>query len=53
VLAINQPEVMIGNAADVFDSNGNLPDETTKDFIGKLLQNLVEWTRRIAQPQVK
>ena len=49
VLAMNQPEVMIGNAADVFDSNGNLIDETTKQFIRKLLESLIEWTHRIAQ----
>ena len=41
---INQPEVMIGNAADRFDAKGNLTDDTTKDYIRKLLQALVEWT---------
>jgi chromate reductase, NAD(P)H dehydrogenase (quinone) len=46
---INQPEVMIGNAAARCDKEGNLTDETTKDFIRQLLQNLVEWTRRIGQ----
>jgi chromate reductase len=49
---INQPEVMIGNAAERFDAEGNLTDETTKDFIRQLLHNLVEWTWRIRQPQV-
>ena len=47
---INHPEVMIGNAAARFDKEGNLTDETTKDFIYQLLQHLVEWTRRIGQP---
>jgi chromate reductase, NAD(P)H dehydrogenase (quinone) len=47
---INQPEVMIGNAAARCDKEGNLTDETTKDFIRQQLQNLVEWTRRIGQP---
>jgi chromate reductase, NAD(P)H dehydrogenase (quinone) len=46
---INQPEVMIGNASARFDAAGNLTDDTTKDLIRQLLQNLVEWTRRIAQ----
>jgi len=50
VFPINQPEVMIGNAAERFDAEENLTDETTKDFIRQLLQNLVAWTRRIAQP---
>lgn len=44
---INQPEVMIGNASERFDAEGNLTDETTKDFIRQLLQTLVEWTRRL------
>ncbi|HEX8650869.1 MAG TPA: NAD(P)H-dependent oxidoreductase [Pyrinomonadaceae bacterium] len=44
---INQPEVMIGNAAERFDAEGNLTDDTTKEFIRQLLRNLVEWTRRI------
>lgn len=44
---INQPEVMIGNASERFDSEGNLTDEQTKDFIRQLLQNLVEWVQRI------
>ena len=48
---INQPEVMIGNASERFDAEGNLIDDATKEFIRQLLQNLVEWTRRIAQPQ--
>ena len=44
---INQPEVMIGNASKRFDAEGNLTDDTTKDFVRQLLQSLVEWTRRI------
>ena len=48
---INQPEVMIGNASERFDSEGNLTDEATKKYIRQLLQNLVDWTKRIGQPQ--
>ncbi len=48
---INQPEVMIGNAGEKFDDQGNLTDETTKEFIRQLLQNLVEWTSRIGENQ--
>jgi chromate reductase, NAD(P)H dehydrogenase (quinone) len=46
---VNQPEVMIGNASQRFDADGNLTDEKTREFIGKLLQSLVAWTRRIGQ----
>src|SRR3954467_12850322 len=48
---VNQPEVMIGNASERFDEQGNLTDEATKDYIRQLLQSLVDWTRRIGQPQ--
>jgi chromate reductase len=49
---INQPEVMIGNAAERFDPQGNLADEATKDHIRRLLQSLVQWTVRLTQSQV-
>ena len=38
---INQPEVMIGNAHQRFDADGNLTDDATKDFIRQLLHNLL------------
>jgi chromate reductase len=39
---VNQPEVMIGNAAERFDQNGRLIDETTRQLIQKLLAALVQ-----------
>jgi chromate reductase len=42
---VNQPEVMIGSATQKFDGEVNLIDETSKELIRKLLQNLVQWTR--------
>lgn len=45
MLAVNQPEVMIGNAAEHFDAEGNLTSEPTKNLIRQLLGNLVTWTR--------
>lgn len=45
MLAVNQPEVMIGNAAEHFDTNGNLVNEETKKLIQRLLANLVNWTQ--------
>jgi chromate reductase len=46
--ALNAPEVMVGNAAQRFDDQGNLTDDATKDYIRKQLQGLVDWTRRLA-----
>jgi chromate reductase, NAD(P)H dehydrogenase (quinone) len=44
---VNQPEVMIANAAQRFDADGRLTDEKTKALIGQLLESLVSWTRRL------
>lgn len=53
VFPINQPEVMIGNAAERFDAQGNLTDEETRGYIRKLLEELVDWTTRIHTPQAE
>lgn len=44
---VNQPEVMISNAAKRFDAEGNLTDETARKLIQQLLERLVEWTIRL------
>jgi len=49
VHAVNQPEVMIGNAAQNFDAEGNLTNESTKNLIRQLLTNLVARTRDLQQ----
>ena len=47
--ALNAPEVMIPFAADKFDENGQLRDETTAGFIRDLLVRLGEWTRLLQE----
>ncbi|WP_041350729.1 hypothetical protein [Nitrosococcus watsonii] len=42
------PEVMIGNAAERFDAEGNLTDEKTRESIRELLQEL-----GLGQPEFK
>jgi chromate reductase, NAD(P)H dehydrogenase (quinone) len=49
IFPINQPEVMIGNAAARFDAAGQLTDDMTKTFIRVLLHNHVDWTRQLGQ----
>ena len=44
---VNQPEVMISNAAQRFDREGNLIDETTATLIKDLLQKLADLTLRL------
>jgi chromate reductase, NAD(P)H dehydrogenase (quinone) len=43
---VNQPEVMISQAADKFDAEGNLKDAKAKELIGKLLVSLCDLVRR-------
>lgn len=40
--AVNQPEVMIGNAVERFDPNGRLTDEVARHLMRKLLEALVK-----------
>jgi chromate reductase len=48
---INQPEVMIANAAEQVGTEGQLRDEQTRALIQQLLQNLVAWTRQLRREQ--
>ena len=41
---INRPEVMVNFAADKFDADGNLMDQTSQKLISELIQNLLDWT---------
>ena len=51
VHTINKPEVLISNAGERFDAEGNLTDETTRKFIREMNESLVAWTRRLGQNQ--
>ena len=44
---MKQPEVMIGNAAQKFDSNGNLTDEATREYLRKFLVAFVAFIRKV------
>jgi len=46
-MPLNRPEVMIGQAQNKFDADGNLTDEPTREFIRKLLVALRDWTLRL------
>jgi chromate reductase len=42
---LNQPEIMVANAASKFDENGNYLDDKGKELISRLLTALAKWTR--------
>ena len=47
-LVMPKPEVMVARAAEAFDEEGNLVDETARKFLQDLLTGLAEWTRRLS-----
>ena len=42
-----RPELMIADAGDKFDDDGNLVDQDTRDRIKKLVDALAVWTRQL------
>ena len=48
VRALPQPEILVYRAHEKFDAEGRLTDAKTRDFLGKLLVELLEWTRRLS-----
>ena len=46
-LVLVQPVVAVGNAAQRFDTEGNITDEATRDFVITMLAKLADWTRRL------
>ena len=43
---LNQPEVMIANASQRFDQDGNLTDDKAKDYIKAQMEALMAWAKR-------
>src|SRR4051812_5528063 len=46
---LNKPEVLIGQAQNKFDADGNLTDEAAKGFIRDLMGNLASWVQQIGR----
>jgi chromate reductase len=44
-----QPEVLVFRAHEKFSADGHLTDEPTREWIGRLLVALADWTRRLAR----
>ncbi len=44
---LNKPEMMVPNAKEKFDEQGNLTDEHTKEKIKELLEALVKWAEKL------
>ncbi len=44
---LNQPEIMIGKASELFDEKGELVDTEIRTRLQQLLAQLVQWTREL------
>lgn len=49
--ALNHPEVMVPFVQEKIDKDGNVTDQKTKELIGQLIVNLVDWTRRLTHTE--
>jgi chromate reductase len=45
-----EPQMLVSNARERFDENGNLTDEETRERMQRFLKALVEWTERLKKP---
>ena len=45
--AINRPEVIVASVDEKIDEKGNLTDDKTRKKIMRLLENLVDWTKKL------
>lgn len=48
---LRRPEILVSQAAQKFDAQGRLTDETTRALIGQLLLGLRDWTLRLRAGQ--
>src|SRR5437868_5737375 len=48
VPVMQQPEAYIGEASKLFDNNGDLANESTRDFVAKFLQAYSAWVNKVS-----
>ena len=46
VHAMQQPEAYIGGAAQLFDANGNITNETTREFLRRFMDAFATWVAK-------
>ncbi|MHB9098589.1 MAG: NADPH-dependent FMN reductase [Syntrophales bacterium] len=46
VPAMQQPEAYIGGAAQLFDANGNIVHEATREFLGRFMDAFASWVAK-------
>src|ERR671921_591276 len=52
VYTMPEPQMLIPKARQRFDQSGDLTDEETRERMRRFLAALVEWTKRMGQPEI-
>lgn len=47
-----KPEVLVSRAAERFDAQGNLTDQSTRDHVSRLITALIAWTKQLTQDRI-
>jgi chromate reductase len=47
VPALQQPEAYVGGAGKLFDDNGRLASDSTREFLGKFVEAYAAWVEKI------
>jgi chromate reductase, NAD(P)H dehydrogenase (quinone) len=50
VPAMQQPEAYVGGAADLFDANGEITREATREFLRGFMQAFAAWIEKVRPP---
>ena len=48
-IVMNRPEIYVASAAQKFDADGILTDQTTKDLLAKYVDSFMDWVNRIGR----
>jgi len=48
-IVMNRPEIYVASAAQKFDADGNLTDQTTKDLLAKYVDSFIDWVHLIGR----
>ena len=52
-LVMIHPELMVSGARELFDADGNVRDEATRERVRRQVNGLVDWTRRLRAGNVR
>jgi chromate reductase len=46
---MQQPEAYVGGAAELFNDQGDLQEESTREFLRTFIQSFADWVVRVSE----